>query len=438
VRNAAILGVATLAALTLVGARPGLGLSLALLATYVAAAQGVRPLVSRGWWLLAVALAAVPLVRDAGWVVWPAALASLMVASLAAAGGAAWRSVGVGLVRIAGTTAGGLEVVRGAPRPGGVPAQRAAGFAAVLLAVFVPLFATADAAFAQLLDAMVPQDSVDHPLGRVTVWVAFVALGGALIRAGRAGPARGSRPARHRLTRIESTVPLALLTALFAAFVALQLTTLFGGSDYVLRTADLTYAEYARTGFAQLIVAAALTLAVIAAAVRWGRDERILLGSLSVLTLVILASAYKRLGLYEDAFGFTRLRLAADAAILWLAGLFVLVLAAGIAGRATWLPRAVVALTAGGILAFAISNPDGRIADRNIDRWERTGRIDIGALDGLSADAVPALTRLPPDLAACVTSGPGGDGLAGANLARSRARRALAGLAPGICPVRMT
>ena len=49
-----------------------------------------------------------------------------------------------------------------------------------------------------------------------------------------------------RLGRTESAVPLIALVALFAAFVALQLTTLYGGNDYVLRPPALTYAEYAR------------------------------------------------------------------------------------------------------------------------------------------------------------------------------------------------
>jgi hypothetical protein len=52
-----------------------------------------------------------------------------------------------------------------------------------------------------------------------------------------------------------------------------------------------------------------------------------------------------------------------------------------------------VALSATGLLAFAVGNPDGRIAERNVDRYERTGRIDTGVLAHLSADAVPALAR---------------------------------------------
>jgi hypothetical protein len=211
----------------------------------------------------------------------------------------------------------------------------------------------------------------------------------------------------------------------------------------VLRTAGLTYAEYAREGFAQLMATAVLTLAVMAAAARWARrtgpaDKRLLrtlLGCLCILCLVVLASALTRLDLYEQAFGYTRARVAAHATMLWLGGLFALVLVAGAVRRIAWLPRAVVALSAGGLLAFAASDPDHRIAAHNVERYERTGRIDPGVLATLSPDAAPALADLPPRLAACATgrvrrdlSRP--DGAAGFSLARRRARAALAGVPP--------
>ena len=435
VRSLAIVAVATVAALTLLGHPAGLGLSVVLIALY-SVKQGVRPPVSPGdkialaWWLLAAALAGVATLRTAGWVVAPALLTSLALASLTASGGTSWRQVGLGLVRIGGTPSGGIAVLRHVRGPVTRPALRAVAIALAVLVVFVPLFATADAAFAHLLDAIVPQESADRPITRTLVWCAVIALGGALLHARAARPAH---PAARTLARIEWALPLTMLVAVFAVFVALQLTTLYGGNDYVLQTAGVTYAEYARTGFAQLIVAAALTLAVIAAAARWAPAEplrRLLLGVLCALTLVILASAYTRLHLYEDAYGFTRLRVAADAAILWLAGLFVLVLVAGATRRFAWLPRGVVALSATGMLAFALSNPDGRIADRNIDRYGRTGRIDISSLRLLSADAAPALSRLPPRLVACATQWlrldvEEPDGLAGLNLARARARDAI-------------
>ena len=275
-----------------------------------------------------------------------------------------------------------LAARRAAARAGSArfgPGARGAVLAAVLLAIFVPLFVTADAAFAQIVDdAFGWEVSVDRAGDRVADLPArspgsparwcYAVDGRARRRAGGALP---------NLGRTEWLIALAALDALFAAFVALQLTTLFGGDEHVLRTAGLTYAEYAHQGFGQLMAAAALTLAVIALARRDSRALQLLLGLLCALTLVVLASALKRLGLYEEAFGFTRLRLMAHGAILWLGGLFVLVAAAGALRQAAWLPRATVALSAVAALAFVLANPDARIAEHNIDALRATtGKLD--------------------------------------------------------------
>ena len=176
----------------------------------------------------------------------------------------------------------------------------------------------------------------------------------------------------------------------------LQLTTLFGGDEHVLRTAGLTYAEYAREGFAQLMVVAALTLGVIALARRDDRALRLLLGLLCALTLVVLASALKRLGLYEEAFGFTRLRLLAHGGILWLGGLFVLVLAAGVLRDAPLAPardgRAV------GRVRARLRAVEPRRADRRAQRRAlraRRARSTSPTSRELSPDATPVLVRLP-------------------------------------------
>jgi uncharacterized protein DUF4153 len=311
--------------------------------------------------------------------------------------------------------------------------------------VFVPLLVSADAAFAQLLhDAALSGWPVDRAPARLLVAGGVLAVAGGLLHR---APRRPREPVAA-LARLDWALPLGALVAVFAGFVAVQLTTLFGGQRHVLRTAGLTYAEYARSGFAQLLVVAALTLAVIAAARRWARQEtaadrrllRGLLAAVCVLTLVVLASALKRLGLYEDAFGFTRARLAGEVVMLWLAALFCLLAAAG--GR-PWVPRAGVAISAGALLAFAAADPDRLVAEHDVDRYRSSGRIDVAYLSRLGPDAAPALARLPTPLAACATARlratlARGDGLAGANLARWRARRALGPTprsAPG-CPRR--
>jgi hypothetical protein len=402
----ALVAIGAIAAALLVGRPAGVGVSVVAIALLALAAP--RGPWGIAFWLLAAALAAVATVRAAGWVVWPSLVFAAALGSLAAAGGRSWWPVAAGIARVARLDRG-LEIVARSSAPPRLSWMTGGGIAVVLLAVFVPLFATADAAFAHLLGELVPDDAVDLPAARLATWIGVVGVGGGLLWAGRAPAVAPWPAAAARLGRTESTVPLVVLVVLFAAFVALQLSALYARHDHVLQTAGLTYAEYAREGFAQLLAAAALTLAVIAAAARWASVSRLLLGALCVLTLVVLASALTRLGLYMDAYGFTRLRLTAEAVILWLGALFALLLVAG--GR-RWLPRATVALSAAAMLAFAFSNPDRRVAEHNL---EREGPVDERVLHDLSADAAPAL---PCRLVGEVEP----DGVVTFNLGRARAR----------------
>ena len=88
---------------------------------------------------------------------------------------------------------------------------------------------------------------------------------------------------------------------------------------------------------------------------------------------------------------------------------------------------------------MAALNPDAYIAERNLDRYESTGKIDLDYLAKLSADAVPALLRLPADKRDCVLAaharlrtGPD-DPWFDPNRARDRARRLLAAVPIGTC-----
>jgi hypothetical protein len=87
------------------------------------------------------------------------------------------------------------------------------------------------------------------------------------------------------------------------------------------------------------------------------------------------------------------------------------------------------------LLGLAVLDPEGYAASRNAVRYEQTGKIDAWYLRALSADATPALTKLPDPVRACTLSWIAAD-LAEPdpwyawNLGRSRARNALARLGP--------
>jgi len=121
----------------------------------------------------------------------------------------------------------------------------------------------------------------------------------------------------------------------------------------------------------------------------------------AVFSIVIVASAIKRLGAYEHAFGYTRVRVVVGGFELWMGTVFVLVLIAGIKVSASWLPQVIAGSFVVALLAGAIANPDLYVANRNVDRYQQTGKFSVEYMRQLSADAVPAIQRLPEDLRNC-------------------------------------
>lgn len=399
--RAAALAAAVTAAALLPGEPLGVGVTLTFLLVALAAATGARPTVDAVLFGgLALGLAALPMIRDATWVVTLALVAAWLLAA-AAVSGPTLVSALAPLLRL-------RELPRLVPPlPSGArPVLRGTVLGGALLTPFGVLFWSADAAFAELGQRMPLPAAASLPGRAFAGALVFLAAAGLALSARRPLAAPMPRVPR-RLTPWEWGIPLALLNALFLAFVAVQLAVLFGGHEHVLRTSGLSYAEYARQGFWQLLAAAALTLAVIGATVLFadaprrsqGIVLRLLLGLLCALTIVVVVSALRRLLLYEDAFGLTRLRLLAEAASLWFGGVFTLLVAAGLFPRIHGqLPRIAVAGTAVALLVFSLMNPDGLIAERNVERWRETGRLDIAYLQTLSADAAPAIAELPPGL----------------------------------------
>jgi hypothetical protein len=465
--TAGVIGVVTAACVPL--DRPGIG----WVGTGLAAAGGLAA-VDRSWnirrlaWTLgALALLAMGAIRAAGWLYALCVPTAGVAAALAITTGTSVRGMAAGVAAVP------VAIVRAIPwaapnvrplasrlfastndaarqRPDTAPAGRTAtpatpvafrvlvvGVISIgLLWLFGALFASADAAFADLLDSLTPRADPDQVSQRLFLFTAGALglLGAAYLLAAPPDLAGIEAPTPKRVHRWEWAVPVALLDLLFAAFVLVQVTVLFGGAQHVLDEHGPTYAEYARSGFWQLLTVTVLTLAVLGIAARRApREEhadrtliRVLLGALAGLTLVIVASALYRMNLYQQAYGFTRLRLLVSACELWLGAVFAMVLAAGVRLRARWLAQAVAGSATAALLGLALLNPDRFIADRNIDRYERTDRIDVFYLYQLSADAAPALDRLPYPLRDCALSQIASEltesDWRSANLGRERAR----------------
>ena len=321
---------------------------------------------------------------------------------------------------------------------------RVAALTVVLLVVFGALFAGADATFGSLLSTVLP-DVGDTEVGPSVVLGLVIGAGTAIaIFLRYARPRLADRSPRTSAEPWMWAVPTGTLLVLYIAFLTTQARAMFGGDDYVQETAGLTYADYARTGFWQLFAVTALTILVVTIA--WQRADRstrtgrvlarAVLGGLCIAALAVVASALHRMDLYIDTFGATRLRVGVMATELWLGAVLVALIVAGAALGTRQLPRALMLLTMVATLSFAAYNPDERIAQANVDRFEQTGKVDLTYLANLSPDATEALLGLPDDLHECVLRAIGRDlaaehGPTAFNLGRHQAREALEGDEPG-------
>jgi hypothetical protein len=350
------------------------------------------------------------------------------------------------------------------------PVLRGAVIALPLLLLFGLLFSAADAVFASAVTALL-RFRIDLDFAAAAEHLAVVvavAWGVAGLLAMGSGALRGASPAEPRslgaasataplarpgrgLGTVEATTVLVLLDLLFAAFVVLQIAYLFGGLDTLAAT-GLTYAEYARRGFFELVAVAALAGTVVAVLdlAAGGRSRAQLGASLALLGLtgVVLMSAFERLGLYQAAYGWTELRFVVLVAIGWLAAALLaaaVLLARRRSDRILHVLGVLVLVTLGGM---NIAGPQAFVAERNLERaldpslvapGGRTG-LDHEYLAQLGDEAVPAVVAALERLDAAdrvrldaflrereraLATDPSLTGWPSWNLARERARDAL-------------
>ncbi|WP_068253307.1 DUF4153 domain-containing protein [Janibacter corallicola] len=309
----------------------------------------------------------------------------------------------------------------------------------VLLLVFGGLLASADAVLGSWASALVP-DISDMTVfrGFVLVFFAGVTLAGLYLAINP--PLVDGARLTARIPEREWQVPLGVVIAIFLAFFAAQGAAVIGGHDYVLRTAGVTYAESARQGFGQLTVATALVLLLIGGVralgrARTARDRRVMQvmsAILCLLTLLVVASALRRMALYQEAYGYTTLRVNADLFEIWLGLVVLAVLVSLFTSSRWWVGRVVLVTAAALTIVGTVGNTSARVAEHNIERWQATGKLDTFYLATLPEDAVPAIedSPLPEGVTTCIlgadrrTHSPGGEGsLAGWNLARQRAEQ---------------
>jgi Domain of unknown function (DUF4153) len=355
-------------------------------------------------------------------------------------------------------------------RPLRVPARARSVLRGLLLAapialIFLILFASADPIFRRwLADIAGWQVDLGSLFGRLLfivscAWLAagllsVAALGIPAVERSSLGAAArsgvGPLPA-GRLGVTEALVVLGTIDLVVAVFVGLQIAYLFGGLDTLI-AAGMTYSDYARRGFFELVAAACLAGAVVVAlettVAHRTRPYLVALLALLALTAFVLVSAALRLRLYQDAYGWTELRLYVLMTIGTLA--ITLLLMAVLVARAQmrWLGHGLAVIGVASLITLNLVAPAAFVAERNVERVIDPSLVPADGHAGLDAaylrvlpdDAIPVLVSALPALPATerqavlpilqerqaeLATDPAFSGAVAWNLGRERARQAL-------------
>ncbi|WP_426574858.1 DUF4173 domain-containing protein [Aquihabitans sp. McL0605] len=287
------------------------------------------------------------------------------------------------------------------PEVSATSGQRAArvGVAALVcvpvLALVVLLLAAADPVFAGLLT---PDLHVGPVVGHL-VWTALLAALAACVVGAAASDAEDPE-SRGGFGVLETATMLALTAAVLGLFVTAQLVAVTSAGQRLVDRSGLTPAEYARSGFFQLCWATGLILSLLAVIRRLAAPGvmraplvRILAAVVPCLALGLVVVSLRRLGLYDDAFGLTMLRLWVMGAAVWMGVVLLFIAArnAGVAWRREWVLGASLLVGAVLVVAADAADPEAFVVRHNVARAEHGADLDARYLASLSDDAVPAL-----------------------------------------------
>jgi hypothetical protein len=279
---------------------------------------------------------------------------------------------------------------------------RAVLIAIPLLLLFGSLFASADPVFARLLGNVFQLDAekvVSHLfVTGLIAWIAGGFLRTSVLTTGRSVWADRMPDGALGLTEVATA--LGSLVVLFAAFVAVQLRYFFGGQSLVQATAGLSYADYARRGFFELVTVSLLVLPVLLTANALLRRDtprsqtvyRWLASSLLGLLAVIMYSAIARMRLYQSVYGMSVDRLFATVFMGWLAVVFIWFAATVLRGRGERFVAGVLISGWSTLIALNVVNPVGWVASANVARAGRGLELDVAYMQSLGADAAPSLS----------------------------------------------
>ena len=204
-----------------------------------------------------------------------------------------------------------------------------------------------------------------------------------------------------KLENLTINMILTVLNIIYLIFSIIQITNLF---MHTSNNPNFDYSSYARQGFFQLMFVSFINFIILIVA-NVNKQEKtksqkiynkIMSLLIVVFTIIIIISAIFRMNLYQEAYGYTYLRIFVDF-ILITEGLISIPIIISLLGKKIDILKTSIVITSFMYVLLNFMNIDNFIAEKNIDRYfnnPENSNFDVSYLCKLGTDATAQMTRL--------------------------------------------
>ncbi len=274
------------------------------------------------------------------------------------------------------------------------------------LCIIIPLLANGDAAFSGLISRIFDSfyDFLAQIIFALIITPVAVSYGMGL----KKDEPEERAPGRERyVDRAFVIAFLSVISVCYLAYLFSQLAYFFSAFSGILPDGyEFVVSEYARRGFFEMCVIAAINIVLIFTALIVSKKTdglcdiatRMLCLFLGLVTLTIAATALSKMVLYIKSFGMTELRITTSAFVVFLAVVIIATVIRCFVPRVPVLRIALV--TAGAVLAvLGLLNVNRVIADYNYNAYVdgTLDGIDVETLSELGDEGVPYILKLCDD-----------------------------------------
>lgn len=272
-----------------------------------------------------------------------------------------------------------------------------------VLFVIVPLLMSSDAAFNGMIDFAF--ENTANTLLRLLLGViigAFVISYGFSLKKEELSEAKESG-----FNGVQNTVIISFLSVLSLCYIAYlfsQLAYFFSAfSGFLPQNYEFTVSAYARRGFFEMTVIAAINFLIIFIAHLLSAKKackicvvsRMLCTFICIFTLIIIATALSKMFLYIDSFGMTKLRITTSVFMVFLAVVFISLIIRLYVSKVDVIKTGLIA-AAVSLIIMGFFNVNSVIAEYNYSAYKSGAlkNIDVNTISELGDEGIPYLVKL--------------------------------------------